>query len=171
MHRLSSRHAFSLLEVLLAVALFAGTVTVILALLPGMARQTVDTTDRLAAQRLPDAVRVELMRVATRSGWEALAARIPVMDAASASGFTLVATRDGTRVQVRDEQPPADCAIPEHERFFLIEYRRFSEGPLRYEAGQRALPLYIEVSWPYRGSSPAARITAAQFRFVVSLNL
>jgi type II secretory pathway pseudopilin PulG len=170
MHRSSSSCAFSLLEVLLAVAVFAGTVTVILGLLPGMARQSVDTTDRLAAQRLPDAVRVELTRVATRSGFEALAARIPIMDAASASGFTLVAVRDGTRVQARDDQPPVTGAIPEDECYFLITCRRFSEGSLRYEAGQRTLALYVEVSWPDRSSSPAVRPGAAQFRFVVSLN-
>jgi hypothetical protein len=157
--------AFSLIEVIIAVALFVGTVTVILALLPGLACQATDTADRLAAQRLPDAVRVELTRVATAAGLDALATRIPLMDDSSVDGFVLVATRSGPRVQSLGYLPPASGLIPVSERYFLIECRRFSAGSLRYENGQRALALCVKVSWPYGESVPSR-----QFTFVVSLN-
>ena len=45
---------FSLIEVVIAAGIFTVAVTVTLALLPSLARQSIDNTDALAAQRLPE---------------------------------------------------------------------------------------------------------------------
>jgi len=161
--RLSS--GFSLIEVLVAVALFAASVTVILALLPGLTRQAVETADRLAAQRLPDAVRVELARLAA-SDLDSLAAQVPVMSAALSDGLALVATRNGLRVHSRDYQPPVAGLISPEDQYFLVECWRFPDGPLRYDGAQPSLALCVRVSWP--ASIPAA--ARHEFIFSTSLN-
>ena len=158
--------AFSLLEVLIAVALFAGSVTVILAFLPGLTRQSTDTADRLAAQRLPDAVRLEMTRLAA-PGLDSLAGKIPVMSEAPAAGFALVATRNSARVQARDE-PPSTGSIATEDQYFLIECRRFPDAPLRYETGDPVLALCVRVSWPV-SASPASS-GQQELMFTVAIN-
>ena len=158
-----SVRAFSLIEVVIAVALFASTVTVILALLPGLSRQGTETADRLAAQRLPDAIKLELTRLAAH-GFDALAAQIPVMNTPLADGLPLVATRNGAGIAGRDAAP---TTVAEEERFYGIECWRFPAPPLGYEAGDQTLVLLVRVSWPY----PAAVTEAsAEFTFVTSIN-
>ncbi len=164
--------AFSLIEVIIAVALFAASVTVILALLPGLTRRSAENADRLVAQRLPDAVRVELERLAL-PGFDALAAQAPVMGTPPENGLALVATRDGARVQARDAQAPATGRIADGEQYFLVECWRFADGPLRYDAAQSSLALCVRVTWPYRlpGSTTSVTETARQeFTFVTTLN-
>jgi type II secretory pathway pseudopilin PulG len=168
MPRRRSIRAFSLLEVILAVALFAGSVTVILALLPGLTRQATDTADRLTAQRLPDAVRLELARLAG-SGLGLLAGKIPILDESSAPGFALVATRNGARVQARDE-PPVTGLIAANDQYFLVECWRFTDAPLWYENGGPVLALCVRVSWPYAGPTAPPAANTGDFMFVVSLN-
>ncbi len=165
----SAVRAFSLIEVIIAVALFVGTVTVILALLPGLARQTTYTTDRLAAQRLPDAVRVELTRAARAGGLDALAARMPVMGDFSSREFMLAASRTGAGVQAVDDPSVGAGLIPVSERYFQVDCRRFSDGALRYESGQSVLALYVNVSWPYQANAAPAE-ASRHFGFVLSLN-
>ena len=157
-----SVRAFSLIEVVIAVALFASTVTVILALLPGLSRQGTETADRLAAQRLPDAIKLELTRLAAH-GFDALAAQIPVMNTPLADGLPLVATRNGARITVRDSVP---STIREEERFYAIECWQFPDAPLGYVAGDQTLALLVRVSWPYA----AVTETPAEFVFVMSIN-
>ena len=62
------RRAFSLIEVIIAVGVFAVAVVVILALLPPLSREATDSADALVAQSLPDSVRVELSRLAASGG-------------------------------------------------------------------------------------------------------
>src|ERR1043165_4942205 len=96
-----SSQAFSLIEVVIAVALFASVVTVILALLPGLARRGIEITDRLAAQRLPDAVKLEFSRLSA-PGFDSFAAQLPVMGTPLANGYALIATRNGARLWARN---------------------------------------------------------------------
>ena len=51
---------FSLVEVVIAVGIFTASVVVVLSLLPSLLEQSGDSTDRLVAQRLSDAIRIEL---------------------------------------------------------------------------------------------------------------
>jgi type II secretory pathway pseudopilin PulG len=143
MHR-----GFSLVEVIMAVGIFAGSIAVVLALLPSMVRQSADSADRLVAQRMCDAVRLELERQAAASGFDALANAVPVMSAPLENGRALVATASGLRVE------PATGAgsggISTDEQHFLVEVWRFPQAPLSYDPNSAVLSLYVRVSWPYR---------------------
>ncbi|MBX3751372.1 MAG: type II secretion system protein [Opitutaceae bacterium] len=158
--------AFSLIEVVIAVAIFAGAVTVLLALLASTLRDSSDAADVQTALRLPGAVEVALREIAAREGLPALAGRVPLMDAAADRGFLLVATREGGLVRVAGAE--ADAAQP-HGEYFLIDVRRFAAGPLAFDAARAVLPLQVRVSWPYRVLTPeglAAPVAFAERRHV-----
>ena len=71
--------AFSLIEVVIATGIFAGAVAVILGLLGALLRNAAEAESALAAQRLPDAVQVELTHLARSRGFDRLAGMIPLM--------------------------------------------------------------------------------------------
>ena len=68
----AKKTGFSLIEVVVAVGIFATAVVVVLAMLPGLSRQAADSADAMTAQRLPDAVRLELERLSASGGFDAL---------------------------------------------------------------------------------------------------
>src|SRR6478735_1425880 len=143
----ASIRSFSLLEVIIAVAVFAVSVSAILALLLPLSRLGAQSADRLTAQRLPDALKVELRRLSS-GGFDVLAAEVPTMDAPLTHGLAFVAVRDGSWLHSRDYLPPASDRIADEDRYFLVECWRFPDGALRYEAGQASLALVVRVSWP-----------------------
>lgn len=144
-------HAFSLVEVVIAVAIFAGSVTVLLALLASTLRDSSDAADVQTVLRLPAAVDVALREIAAREGLATLAGRIPVMDAAADRGYLLVATRQGEFVRILGTDSGGRQLRGE---YFLIDVRRFAAGPLAFDAARTALPLQVRVSWPYRALTP-----------------
>jgi len=170
---LRQRRGFSLVEVVIAVGIFALAVTALLALLPSLARQSSDSADSLTAQRLPDAIRVELRRLAISGGFDALANAIPVMSAPLQDGLALVATRDGARLHSLAYLPPAEAEqIPSAAQYFLVELWRFNQPPLSYDPAGATLALHARVSWPYRNPGSAAPTPLAdrqQITFTVSL--
>lgn len=139
--------AFSLIEVVIAVAIFAGAVTVLLALLASTLRDSSDAADVQTALRLPGAVEVALREIAAREGLPALAGHIPVMDVSADRGLLLVATREGEFVRLA-----GDTQI--RGEYFLIDVRRFGAGPLAFATERTVLPLQVRVSWPYRVLTP-----------------
>jgi len=163
---------FSLVEVVLAIGVLAIAVAGVLALLPPLTREVADTSDAMTAQRLPEAVHVELERLAAGGSLAGLASRLTV--AGNASTLRLVAARDGTHVQ------PMDTAdLPPEKQYFLIELWRFPPGPLAYELATGAvLPAWARVSWPYRRPGGADGIAdvetapadRASFTFTVAVN-
>lgn len=164
--------AFSLIEVIVAVAVFAGTVTVVLALLPALTGRGIEAADRLVAARLPGALQAELARVAA-PGFDALAAQAPVMGTPLENGLAFVATRGGARLQVRDYLPQANGRIPREEQYFLIECWRFADGPLRFQDSQSALALAVRVTWPYRlpgTNTPTPPESRHELMFTVGVN-
>ena len=164
--------AFSLVEVVIAVGLFALGITVMLALLPMLVRQGQESSDRLIAQRLPDAVQAELKRLAA-GGFDALAGEAPVMGSPLDNGLALVATHDGARLQSRTYLPPTSGRIAEEEQYFLVECWQFPDGVLRYDGAQSSLALCVRVSWPYRvpgAPGPTALAARHDLMFTVSLN-
>lgn len=159
--RLRSR-AFSLVEVVIAVGIFAGAVAIVLALLPSIGRQAAASGDSLVAQRFPDALGVELRRLATGGGFDALVARAPVASAPLDGGLAFVASRDGARLHSLDYLAPAKAdALPEAEHYFLVEVWRFPSAPLAYDPRGAVLPLMVRVSWPFRALGPTATIALA----------
>lgn len=157
------RRAFSLIEVILAVGIFAAAVVVTLAMLPALTRQSLETEDGLTTQRLPDAIRVELCRLAATGGFDTLVSTIQPMAAPMPATLSLVGSRDGSILQSENYLAPAAAALlPEAERYFLIEVWRFSSGQLAYDATGAVLPVYVRVSWPYRVPSTAATVAPSQ---------
>ena len=164
--------AFSLIEVIIAVALFATSVIVIIALLPSLARQSAESMDLLAAQRLPDALKVELTRLAA-SNYDGLAGEIPVMPAPLTGGLAFVADREAARLQSRDYLMPTSGQLIGSEQYFLVECWRFPDEPLRFDNQKGFLALAVRVSWPYRlpgTSAPTAESARSQFMLTVALN-
>lgn len=163
--------AFSLLEVIIAVAIFAGAVSLLLGLLPGLTRQSAVSADTLTALRLPDALRVELTRMARAGGFDALANEAKPLATLLPDTCLLVATRDGARLHALLYQlPPAADQIAEDSRYFLIEVWRFGDAPLAFDPRGALLALHGRVSWPYRIPGTLA-ITPATARERVTFNV
>jgi len=161
---------FSLVEVILAVGIFALSVPTTLALLSALGRQGAMGAEALVAQRLPDSIRLELARLAQEQ-FESLAGMVPVMTATPGPGLALVATRDGRRLYSRDYMTPA-LGLEMADRYFLIECWRFEEEPLRFDSEKAFLALAVRVSWPYHlpdGTVAAAEAQSA-ITFTVVLN-
>ena len=169
-----SYRSFSLIEVIIAVGVFAVAVVVILALMPSLSRAAADSADTLVAQSLPDGIQVELTRLATSGGFDALANRIPEMSAPLVDGMDLIAARDGRRLYSPDYlPPPAAGQLPDAERYFLVEIWRFNQSPLRFDPAAAVLPVYVRVSWPYwnPGATTATPLSVrSQLTFAVSLH-
>ncbi len=166
------RRAFSLVEVVIATGIFAASVTVIIALLPALARQSGESVDSLAAQRLPDLLRTELNRLGA-AGVDTLAGQIPVMPATLADGFALVADREVARLHSRDYLPPATGQLVSAEQYFLVECWRFPDEPLRFDPAKGFLAVMVRVSWPHRlpgASTPVATEARQEFVFTVAIN-
>jgi hypothetical protein len=172
MNRQRPSPGFSLLEVVIASGIFAGTVVVIIALMAMLSRQATQTTESLAARCLPDAVKVELDRLA-RAGMDGLAGQIPVMAIPLGDGLKFAAAKDVAEVQSLAYLPPATGRLLSDEQYYLIECWRFPEEPLRYDASKAFLPLLVRVSWPFRLpglAAPVAPTDRSQITFVVSIN-
>ena len=167
------RRAFSLVEVVIAVGIFATAVAVVLGLLPALVGQTSSASESLVAQRLPDPLRLELQRLAASGGFDALASRAPIAATPLNGGLAFVASRDGARLHALDYLPPTMAeALAEDEQFFLIEVWRFPSGPLAYDPAGAVLPLTVRVSWPYRAPGSVVVVAAAsrsQLTFNTSL--
>jgi type II secretory pathway pseudopilin PulG len=139
---------FSLVEVVIAVGIFAGSLVVVLSLLPSLVRQSADSADRLVAQRMIDAVHLELDRQSSAVGFDVLAGAAPVMSVPLENGRAIVATKTGLRIEPLTGSGSGGIALD--EQHFLIEVWRFPQPPLSYDANAAVLPLYVRISWPYR---------------------
>jgi type II secretory pathway pseudopilin PulG len=139
------RRGFSLVEVVIAVGIFTASVVVVLSLLPSLVGQSADAADRLVAQRLTDAIRIELDRQAIATGFDSLATAIPVMSAPLEHGWPLVVAANGLRIE-----PASSGGIANDDQYFLVEIWRFPQPPLSYDSASAVLPLYARISWPYR---------------------
>jgi hypothetical protein len=160
--------AFSLIEVVVTLAIVAGSIVVILGLLSQLAKQSAQSEDTQTALRLPDAVAAELRALIVQRGFDAVAASAAVMPAGADEGLLLVAARDGTQLR-----PLAAGESPLREQYFLIQIRRFPSAPLAYTASAAAIPVNVRVSWPYRVLTPAGltAVVSPADRHSVNFNL
>ena len=165
---------FSLVEVIIAVGIFATAVVLILALLSPLTRQAGASADILTALRLPDVVRTELQRMSMTGGFDALAGQAKPMAATLPSTLALATSRDATRLQPLNYLPPATAGqIPQAEQYFLIEAWTFNQAPLAFDPNGAVLPLHVRVSWPYflpGATSPTLLPDREQVTFALSLN-
>lgn len=170
MRRAFVPRGFSLVEVVIAVGVFAVAVTAILAVLPSVTRQNAEFADRMVAQRLPAALHTELARLAATSGYDVLATSVPVMTTSLDAGLSFVATRDGSSLGAISS---SGADIPVDERYFQIETWRFDRVPLTYDASGAVLALFVRVTWPYRlpGSADATPLRSRnELTFTTALN-
>jgi len=158
------RHrAFSLIEVMIAVAVVGTGLLVVLAMLPALLQQNANARQAHIALGLPDAVTVELRRMAggTISSFGARAAEFT----AESSPLRLVAAEDGTDLRdgsVNDGRPA----------FFLIELHRFQPGSqVGYDPAASHLVLQARISWPYRPTGDVASEIASDSRQRVAFNV
>jgi hypothetical protein len=172
MRRRSMPSGFSLVEVVIAVGVFAIAIAGILAVLPALTRNATDSAEAFTAQGFPDAVQIELTRISAR-GFDSLATAIPVMTTPLENGLEMVATRDGEHVQSLSVIPPGTGRLRADDQFFLIEAWRFNESPLAYVSTNSVLPVFVRVSWPYRLPnvvSPVALPDRNQFTFTLAIS-
>lgn len=168
MRQLHSKRAFSLIEVVIAIAVVAGAVVVILGLLSQLAKQAGRADDTQTALRMPDAVAVELRALVAQRGFDAVATSAPIMSTATDEGLLLVAARDGSQVRVLTAGES-----PAREQYFLIELRRFPSAPLAYSTSAAAVALNVRITWPYRVLTPTGLTNIVSFteRQQVNFNL
>jgi prepilin-type N-terminal cleavage/methylation domain-containing protein len=170
MKRRRGAQGFSLIEVVVAVAVFAIAVVSVLLVLPTLARQTSESADLLVVQGLPSAIRSEMKRLAA-SGFDAFAASLPVMMPAPTEGYRMVGARDGVRLTSLTAD---NGEVSESEHYFLIELWRFNAPPLGFVGGQNgALAVHVRVSWPYRlpGAANATGLAEReQVTFAIAIN-
>lgn len=152
------RSGFSLVEVVIAVGVFALGVGTILGLLPGILREQEAAGATLTAVRMPDGIQSELRRIAG-GNLEGLRAQL-----ASDEALRLVADRGGSDLRVWSSGD-------EREQFFLVELFRFSEA-----SGLGSMPAAVavkaRVSWPFRVGVGMGRVeTPVGQRESVEFNL
>lgn len=158
-----SAFGFSLIEVIVAVAIFAGSVVAILGLLSPASQSVEDVLDSYTANRLTENIRAELSRM----GFDEA-----VSLTGGANTILLVAMQDGERVLLLDDPgggPPADRALndptlpgmAERDRYFIISLGR-QTGDLAYSPTSGFLALRANVSWAYqRPVGPATNTVSA----------
>ena len=162
------REGFTLLEIIIALAVFGFVVTGLLAFLPWAIDGKANIKDFNTACAMPDAVQLELERLGFKGVEEATR---PDESSGSSSGSAkisdtqpglyLVARRDGLYVSKAYEvttdgaiNKNEACDIPVSESYFLIKCVQFPEGnDLAHVESNGWLALQVDVQWPYRFGS------------------
>jgi len=169
----TGKRSFSLVEVVIAVGVFAVAVCAMLGLLPALARQSSISDDTLAAAGLTNAVQTELERIVAIGGLDALASQTGPLAMPLPETCLLAATRDGSRLHSLNYLPPASPdVIAEDLQYFLIEAWSFAELPLAFESNSTVLMLHVRVCWPYHipfslTATPAADRAQITFNLIL----
>ncbi len=181
------QRAFSLVEVVVALGIFATAIIVIVGLLAANTQATSRTIEAETAARLADTIRTELQRYGYENVSSALVSTL--------GQVYLVATRDGARVLPTNEDGYGDVGtrpnslaeaelmtssgpgnppgIAQRDRYFHITVRKLlppapTAGKLKSpetvaeKDAATVNPVVIEVSWPFRtpaGPSEADTLT------------
>ncbi|MEX2381214.1 MAG: hypothetical protein WD490_02430 [Opitutales bacterium] len=148
-----SAEAFSLVEVVLATALFALTIVAVIGLLGPSSKAVSHVLETNVATRLADGVNAELQRVSTvgANGFN----NMVVQPTGAGRGIVLYATRDGETVvlgRFADEIDPVTSQprIAERNRYYKIEVRQLEGETLAYRSGAPYINLSVRVIWPHR---------------------
>lgn len=159
--------AFSLIEVVVALAVLTTGVVVILSLLPGLIRRQAEAREVHVALQLPGSITAGLRQIGT-GHLPGIAARLADLGADAGGSLRLVAARDGT-----DVRELSDAETPRRDQYFLVELYRFPAGsPLAFDPGKAALPIQVRVTWPYRPEAVNSLVeTPAGDRQGVSFNV
>jgi prepilin-type N-terminal cleavage/methylation domain-containing protein len=162
------KRGFSLVEVILAVAIVATAVVVSLSLLSVLGRRTGESADLRTAQRLTDLVALEMRRRAIETGFDSFASSIPMMSAPLLDGRAYVVSADAAQIAREDES-----TIAVSDQRYLIELWRFAQAPLQFDPNASILAVYVRVSWPYRMrglDTPTRMSDRTSFTFTAAIN-
>lgn len=151
-----ARRAFSLIEVIVAAAIFAGAIVAVVGLLSPLSRRVGNVVDSETAARLCTSIQAEL----DRNPVDVVAAQTsPDAGTGEARTITLVVSSDGRRGRLWQSGGggPADNAlddaalpgIAERDRYFLVTIGRADETV--YVPGvSGSLAVRAHVVWPFR---------------------
>ncbi len=149
-----ARRAFTLIEVVVALGLLAGTVVTLLALRGSNTRAAADVADHYRAAQLADAIDLELRRLrdrplaeGQRDKLEALSVLIP--PDGSDRALRLVAPREGSRAIRESDADDPVTGLPVRDRYYLITVRQ-QAAPLAYTAGAGYLAVAATLQWPFQ---------------------
>ncbi len=140
--------AFSLVEVVVAVGIFAIGIVGVLGLLSPSIKSVSEVGDTAVANRLADNIQVELERL----GFTAVTTALPN----SGALITLVANRDGSRVllsTVADNDVAATDRPPgilHRDRYYGITVQQLSSLPYVAANSPGFIALSVRVVWPYQ---------------------
>lgn len=139
------REGFSLIEVILAIAVFALTIVAVLAMLGSTTQATSEVLNTVTASRISDAIRTELENL-DFNDLDPNAVNYPV---------TLYGRQDGSRVVLdtnADNNPDPEVddppGIAERDRYFLIELDVLGDE-LVYDVDNADIALSVRLEWPY----------------------
>tara|TARA_R100000027_G_scaffold29244_1_gene21269 strand:- start:3485 stop:4039 length:555 start_codon:yes stop_codon:yes gene_type:complete len=145
---------FSLVEVVLAIGVFALTIVAVIGLLGPIAQQVRDLQDTKVANSLPSPIREELNRIGFQyfvddafTETENLpTSLVASMDGSRVIGYTGDFSNLGTVIP-RDGVTPTGIDV--NDQYFAIELTE-GTGNLDYNAGDAHVAFLVEISWPYR---------------------
>ncbi len=160
---MSARAGFSLVEVVIAVGVFALGVGAILGLLPGLLREQQAAEGTLTAVRMADGIQSEL-RTITGGNIAVLRSQLAGAGSETSDALQLVANRDGSGLR-------AWSSGDEGEQYFLVELYSFPEDSVAARL-QAAEAMRAKVSWPFRVGVGESRVeTPVTQREWVEFNL
>lgn len=152
----STRLGFSLLEVVIAIGIFATGIVVVLGLMGTMAGRSTEATESVTALNMPSLIESALREQADND--------FAAIQSFVANESTLVANHAGDRIRVR----PAD-ADADDDSFFLIKLNELKSD--EFTAVHDVVEtIAVTVSWPYKPFG-ATTITPPKDRSSVSFNL
>jgi type II secretory pathway pseudopilin PulG len=157
------RHAFSLVEVVLAVGVFAASIVAILALLQPGQKRVEDQFEGATARSLVETIQAELERIGFSAAADVSMAINPIVLVATADGSRICVLSDpdagGPIVAQADNQldDPALPGMAERDRYFLVQVFRHADAldlPVCGAGGETGefsgfLALRAEVRWPF----------------------
>jgi prepilin-type N-terminal cleavage/methylation domain-containing protein len=152
-----SRRGFTLIEVVVAVGVFAVGIVAVLGLLSPVSRSVAAVADRDKAAQLGDAIQTELARLRDSQTATASLTKLDVFAALVPAGGTLnlVASRDGAHA-IRESDAGNDTVtgsppgIAKRDRYFLVVVSRQPSPLGDYTDGSGFLALTLTVKWPYQ---------------------
>lgn len=151
---ISSVRAFTLVEVVVAIGVFALTIVAVVGLLAPVNRSVAEVSDSDRAAQLGDPIQTELVRLRDAESGDRLAAFHQAHFGGGRAVLQLVASRQGPHaviVTAADNdpltgQPPG---IIRRDRYFLIEVRE-ATGALAYTSGSGFVAMTATIRWPYQ---------------------
>lgn len=163
-----SLQGFSLVEVVLAVGIFAFVIVAVMGLIGPTTRSIADIEHRDVAASLGTTILLELRRVSQGQDFDAFGTQIPAATA-NPNYISLVASADGSVVRLFNEDNPDDPTldvnnaldepvpgIHNRDRFFLIRVSRLVMDGVDSDDDLEFIPVVAQIFWPLQVPTGAA---------------